>query len=145
MKMTMLFSARRAVVPPSSLGSSPTSSPTPTRDRGGTGKGKGKGGGRSRTPSRGAPPLLPGSLPAGWVSQVDPSSGNTFYANTATGHVQWALPQANTPRLAHVLGATGCRPGVWRCGPNIYVGMCQMGVWICTEDVQNCVVTVVWT
>ena len=96
MKMTMLPSARRAVVPPS-LGSNSTSSPTLTRDRGGTGKGKGKGGGRSRTPSRGAPPLLPGSLPAGWVSKVDPASGKAYYINSATKERQWHRPSdANT-------------------------------------------------
>ena len=33
------------------------------------------------------------TLPPGWVSQVDPSSGNVFYANTATGHVQWVPPE----------------------------------------------------
>ena len=91
MKMTLLPSARRAVVPPS-LGSSPTSSPTPTRDRGGMEKGKGQGGGRSRTPSRGAPPLLPGSLPAGWVAKVDPASGKAYYINMVTKERQWHRP-----------------------------------------------------
>jgi hypothetical protein len=32
------------------------------------------------------------SLPAGWVVQVDPSSGRQFYANTATGQTQWEPP-----------------------------------------------------
>ena len=44
------------------------------------------------------PTKPPQQLPPGWVSQVDPSSGNTFYANTATGHVQWMPPQVQTPR-----------------------------------------------
>ena len=51
-----------------------------------------KGGGRSRTPSRGAPPLLPGSLPAGWVAKVDPASGKAYYINMVTKERQWHRP-----------------------------------------------------
>jgi protein transport protein SEC31 len=35
-----------------------------------------------------------GALPAGWIALQDPSSGNTYYANQATGEVTWEKPQA---------------------------------------------------
>lgn len=38
--------------------------------------------------------IAPGDLPAGWVALQDPSSGNTYYANQATGEVTWDRPQA---------------------------------------------------
>lgn len=33
-------------------------------------------------------------LPAGWISQLDPASGRTFYVYTATGQTQWDFPTA---------------------------------------------------
>ena len=32
-------------------------------------------------------------LPAGWVAEVDPSSGQTYYLNEQTGVTQWEAPQ----------------------------------------------------
>jgi len=35
----------------------------------------------------------PSALPAGWISGVDPSSGQTYYYNEQTGQSQWDAPQ----------------------------------------------------
>ena len=32
-------------------------------------------------------------LPAGWIAQQDPSSGQTYYYNQQTGQTQWDFPQ----------------------------------------------------
>ncbi|CAO3683470.1 unnamed protein product [Umbelopsis vinacea] len=34
----------------------------------------------------------PPPLPTGWIAQWEPSQGRYFYANTATGHTQWEIP-----------------------------------------------------
>ena len=36
------------------------------------------------------------TLPPGWVAQLDSLTGHKFYANTATGQVQWVAPQVQT-------------------------------------------------
>jgi len=38
------------------------------------------------------PALAAASLPAGWVVGTDPASGQTYYANVATGESQWHHP-----------------------------------------------------
>jgi len=34
-------------------------------------------------------------LPPGWITQVDPASGRTFYVYTSTGQTQWEFPTGN--------------------------------------------------
>ena len=59
-------------------------------------------GGSASALSRGFARLAPGAgtplratheLAAGWVAQVDESSGETFYMNRQTGEAQWDPPQ----------------------------------------------------
>ena len=44
------------------------------------------------TPGGGGAPAPP-SLPAGWQSAVDPSSGKTYYVNSMTGQTSWEMPR----------------------------------------------------
>ena len=41
-----------------------------------------------------AAPAASSYLPQGWISQTDPSSGHTFFANTKTGETSWEAPPA---------------------------------------------------
>jgi len=47
-------------------------------------------------------------LPPGWTSQVDPTSGKTFYVHQATMKTQWAFPVAPPPQQT-----TASAPPVW--------------------------------
>lgn len=48
--------------------------------------------GASEGPNKGAPMPPPPQVAPGWSAQVDPSSGRTYYVNSATGQSQWEAP-----------------------------------------------------
>lgn len=48
--------------------------------------------GSSEGPNKGAPMPPPPQVAPGWSAQVDPSSGRTYYVNSATGQSQWEAP-----------------------------------------------------
>jgi protein transport protein SEC31 len=55
-------------------------------------------------------------LPPGWVSLQDPSSGNTYYANQATGETTWDRPQASVPAPIAQPAYTAARQGTQESG-----------------------------
>ena len=52
-------------------------------------------GGNANTPS--APGVGARGLPAGWTEEVDPSSGDVYFYNAATGETTWDRPAAPQP------------------------------------------------
>lgn len=56
---------------------------------------------------------MEGGLPPGWISQVDPNTGATFYVNTATNQTTWERPapaSAPPPQFGETQGQTYAAP-----------------------------------
>ena len=68
-------------------------------------------------------PIGPAPLPDGWIVQYDPNTNLNFYANTATGKVQWEPPVSQKPAAPttpnHAPGMQAPDSCLWNLGKNL--------------------------